>query len=281
MDNGLMLPPGELMTANGSRFHVRRFGEGRGPTIVMENGLTMMSSCWAWLGAELGKFANVIGYDRAGLGWSDSREGLRDAGQIADELYGLLQTMNISPPVVLLGHSMGSLINRAFHRVHPTDTSAFVWLDPAHPDLVPRSRRMRGFFFFLEFAHLLAGRGFQTVTLPLVAHLKGLPESDFAAIKFFLKSAGHLRASVREARAWKASAEQVRSQSLGNVPLLVVTAQKNALGGWANYQRELAALSTNTKHITFTDMSHLSMLAQREQVVRVGSEVRTFLEGCL
>lgn len=273
-----MLTPGEMISAKGSQYHVRRWGN-NGPTIFLETGLTMMSACWGWLAPALAETNRVIAYDRAGLGWSDEREGLRDAAQIATELEGLRKALRVEEPAVLLGHSMGSLFNRASYRLNPANISALIWLDPAHPDQLPRSRRMRAFFFLLEFAHLLAGRNLPSITLRIVPQLKGLPERDYRAIKWFLKNPRHLRTCAREARAWKFSADHVAGVGLGDVPLLVVSAQKNALGNWTRYQQELAALSSRSRQVTFTEMSHLSMLANQEHVARVASEISRFLAG--
>jgi pimeloyl-ACP methyl ester carboxylesterase len=279
MDNDVMAAPGELVAANGSRYHVRRFGGEAGPVILLEAGLTMMSGCWGWLGPELGRFGQAIAYDRAGLGWSEECEGLRDARQAAAELRGLLEVLQVRPPVILLGHSMGAMLNRGFLRENRGFASAVIWLDPAHPDVAPRSRRMRTFLFFLEFAHLLAARNLPSITLQIARHLKALPAQEYRALKWFLKNSRHLKNSAREARAWKLSADYVREVRLGETPLLMITAQKNALGGWADYQRELALLSTRTKHVTYTDVSHISMLAERAHAVRVAAEIRGFLEA--
>jgi pimeloyl-ACP methyl ester carboxylesterase len=276
VDNKVMLPPGEMILADGTRYHVRRWGE-CGKTILCEAGLTLMSSSWGWLAPMLAESHQVIAYDRAGLGWSEAREGLRDAGQIAGELEALLTTLDVETPVVLLGHSMGSIFNRAFQRLNPGAISGLIWLDPAHPDQLPRSRRMRTFFFLLEFAHLLAMRNLPSITLRIVPHLRGLPEADYRAIAFFLKNPGHLRTCAREARAWKLSADHVRNVALGDLPLLVVSAQKNSLRNWAVYQQELAGLSSDARHATFTEMSHLSMLAKKEHAERVAAEIHGFL----
>ena len=60
-------------------------------------------------------------------------------------------------------------------------------------------------------------------------------------------------------------------------PLLVISAQKNALRRWGEYQKELAALSENSKQVTFTDVSHLSMIAEREHARRVAEEIGRFI----
>ena len=273
-----MLPPGEFIAAGGSRYHLRRHGDA-GPTVVFEAGLTMMSTCWGWLAPALAKFGRVIAYDRAGLGWSDDRDGLRDAAQIAQELDGLLKAAQQQGPFVLVGHSMGAMFNRAFVRLNPALVSAVIWLDPAHPDQLPRSKRMRSFVFLLEFAHLLAARNLPSITLRIVPHLRGLPERDYRAMRHFLKNPRHLRTCAREARAWKHSADHVRETNLGRIPLLVISAQKHALGNWVEYQRELAGLSTRSRHVTFTDMSHVSMIANREHAARVAAEIDGFLSG--
>lgn len=278
MDNGLIAASGEMITAAGTRFHVRRFGGEVGRTFILEAGLTMMSSCWGWIAPELAKYGRVIAYDRAGLGWSEAREGLRDAKQVGEELDELVRELKIEDEVVLVGHSMGAFYNRALLKQRPGFANAVMWLDPTHPEQLPRSRRMQTFFFFLEFAHLLAARDLPSITLRMVPHLQGLPAEDFQVVKFFLKQARHLKTTAREARAWKISADYIRKTSLPATPLLVISAQKNALRRWGEYQKELAALSTNSRQVTFTDMSHLSMLAQREHALRTVSVMREFVE---
>src|SRR5687768_989553 len=277
MDNGLMPVPGEMVAAGGTRFHVRRFEGNSNRTFILEAGLTMMSSSWGWIAPELAKFGTVIAYDRAGLGWSEEREGLRDAKRVAGELGELVEALGVRNNVVLAGHSMGAFYNRAFLKRRPGFASAVVWLDPTHPEQLPKSRRMQTFFFFLEFAHLLAARGLPSITLRMVSDLQGLPEADFRAVKMFLKNPRHLKITAREARAWKLSADYIRETNLGATPLLVISAQKNALRKWGEYQKELAELSTKSKHVTFTDASHLSMIAQREHAMRVVETIRKFI----
>ena len=250
--------------------------------IVLESGLTMMSACWGWLAPELGKFARVVAYDRAGLGWSDEREGIRDAAAIAQELAGLLAALRIDEPLVLLGHSMGAIVNRALLRVLPGCAKSLIWLDPAHPEQIHKRgirRRMRNLIFYVEAAQLLAARGVPAIEVPLIRHLDGLPEQEFRALRRFLRNPRHLRTSAREARAWQSSADFLRGQDLRDLPLLVMSARKNNLPGWDGLQRELAGLSRATRHITFPEMSHISMLANREHVLQAAAEIRGFLEA--
>jgi pimeloyl-ACP methyl ester carboxylesterase len=277
VDNALITAPGEMISVGGSRFHVRRHEGPRERTFILEAGLTMMSACWGWLAPELAKLGTVVSYDRAGLGWSDEREGLRDAKQIGGELAALVHGIAPSGKLILVGHSMGAFHNCALLRQQPELASALIWLDPAHPQQLTRSRRMQTFFFFLEFAHQLAARGLPTITLRMVPHLQGLPPRDFQAVQHFLKNSRHLKTTVREARAWNLAADYIREMKLRATKLLVISAQKNALRQWGEYQKELAGLSTQSRHVTFTDMSHLSMLAQKQHALRVAKEVETFV----
>jgi hypothetical protein len=125
---------------------------------------------------------------------------------------------------------------------------------------------------------LLATRGFPSITLRMVPHLKGLPEADFRAVETFLKTPRHLKATAREARAWKLSADYIRETKLGGTPLFVFSAQKSALRKWGEYQKELAGISTKSNHLTFTGVSHLSMIAQREHALRVVEEIDKFID---
>jgi pimeloyl-ACP methyl ester carboxylesterase len=280
VDNRAFTAPGELVLADGSNYHVRRFGE-RGPTIILECGLTMMSSCWGWIAPELANFARAFAYDRAGLGWSSERDGVRGAAIIARELAGLLAAMSVNDPVVLLGHSMGAILNDAFLRRRPTSVRALIWLDPAHPEQFHRRgirRRMRHLVFYIEAARMLANARVPAIELPLVRHLDSLPEQDFRVLRRFLRDPTHLRTCAREARAWESAPACVAGE-LGDIPVLMISARKNALPGWEGLQRELAGLSLSTRHLNFPETSHLSMLADRDQAKKVVAEIRSFLES--
>src|ERR1044072_3236660 len=102
--------PGELFGVGGRRLHAVIPGEERGKRpVVLEPGLTAMSSCWAWVQEELSKTTKVLSYDRAGLGWSDPSREPKDARSIAKDLHRLLDAANFPRPFVFAGHSMGGI----------------------------------------------------------------------------------------------------------------------------------------------------------------------------
>lgn len=285
MDNpaGPANPPGELVPVEGKQMHVRLFGQPSKPLLLLECGLTMMSSCWGWLAPELAKGFRVLAYDRSGLGWSEEREGLRTSAQIARELKPLLLSLSLDEPFVYLGHSMGAMHARAFHKLYPQLISAMIFLDPAHPDQLKRVRRiryrMRNLFFFLDASAFLARNGLagNWNNLPFAIHLRDLPQEERDRLHSFLRNPRHLRTTTQEVRAWDHSAEFLKGSSLGSLPLLVISAQKNALPRWEELQSDLATLSPASKRIILTNASHLSLLGKEEHAIRVAEEIRSFL----
>jgi pimeloyl-ACP methyl ester carboxylesterase len=53
-------------------------------------------------------------YDRAGTGWSDPVDLPRTAAEVTDELRDPLQTAGITPPYLLVGHSLGAAYARHY-----------------------------------------------------------------------------------------------------------------------------------------------------------------------
>lgn len=286
MDNqaGLLSPPGELAMVHGRRIHWRRWGTPTDlPPVILECGLTMMSSCWGWIAPELGRYTEVMAYDRAGLGWSEEREGIREAVAIRSELIGLLETIGFARPWVLAGHSMGALLHRALALEKPDWCRAFIFLDPAHHRQMSWNRsvrrRMRNFFLLLEGINLLASRGLPTVTLPLEAAAHHLPEPDRQHLLSWFRNPRHLRTTVREARAWQETSHLVESSQLASIPLLILSAQKHPLPGWEEMQHDLLSLSSDSQQVTFTDASHLSMLTQRDHALRTVEAMIRFIQS--
>jgi pimeloyl-ACP methyl ester carboxylesterase len=273
--------PGEWITVEGTRFHFQRFlRDENAPTILFETGLTMMSACWGWLAPAVSAFANVITYDRAGLGWTAQRPPPRNIQTLAREAHLFLRALNVTGPIFLLGHSMGALVNRAFFKLFPEQVRGMIWLDPSHPkqlaDNREMARRMKRYFFWLEAAQFLARKSIPGFELPLLHQIHGLPTDQFKIARHFLRNPGHLRTSAFEARAWNDSAKYLANQTFDNLPLLTISAQKNALPGWSNLQSELASLSTDSTHLTFTEASHVSLLCNKAHSDHCATTVKNF-----
>ena len=100
------------------------------PSVILESGIAASSLSWALVQPEIAKFARVCSYDRAGLGWSRSPTKPRALEQMVSELAALLKAASIPPPYVLVGHSFGGLLIRAFAYWHPTDVAGLVFVDP-------------------------------------------------------------------------------------------------------------------------------------------------------
>ena len=111
-------PPGLLIDVGGHRLHAICRGSGS-PVVLLESGIAASSLSWAVVQPEIAKFTRVCAYDRAGLAWSDAASCPRSFDQIVDELSTVLARVAPGERYVLVGHSFGSFVIRAYAARNP------------------------------------------------------------------------------------------------------------------------------------------------------------------
>lgn len=128
--------PGRLVDVGGWRLHLYCTGETRlgQPTVVLEAGQGDFSVEWSLLQPELARSARVCSYDRAGDGWSELGPHPRTFSQIVYELHILLREGGEKGPFVLVGHSYGSWLVRAYQTRYPEDVAGLVLLESGGTD---------------------------------------------------------------------------------------------------------------------------------------------------
>jgi pimeloyl-ACP methyl ester carboxylesterase len=185
-------PPGQLFDSGPCRLHLHRQGQGE-PVVVLEAGIAGSSLGWATVQERLAAFTTVCSYDRAGLGWSDQCALPRSANQAVLELHSLLDRAGIAGPYILVGHSYGGLLIRAYSFSYPKQVAGLVMLDPVSLAAwapCPTANRRR-----LEMGALLARRGAVLARLGIVR----------AALTALVSGARHLPQLVAKATAQHAS----------------------------------------------------------------------------
>lgn len=257
--------PGDLIDVGGFKMHISCKGEGS-PTVILETLAGGMSSYWGWVQPEVAKTTRVCVYDRAGRGWSEPDPEPITLARTVRNLHTLLTNARVEGPYVLVGHSIGGIYVRQFAADYPEEVVGMVLVDAAHPyqyDRYPYMREMNKNYLQLS------------STFPTLARL-GIfrlyfswgGEIDFADMKEPQKS---------EIQTIWSSPEYFMSQqdeaiaaseiydsgqklgSLGDLPLFVVSAEKNALVGWRELQNELASLSSDSTHLVLETATHVSL----------------------
>ncbi|HWC18291.1 MAG TPA: alpha/beta hydrolase [Terriglobales bacterium] len=124
--------PGRLVDIDGDRLHLYELGSGS-PTVVLESGISASSLNWRRVQTEVAKFARVCSYDRSGLGWSELCDQPCTPSSLAEQLHSMLHVARIPQPYLLVGHSFGGLIVRAFAEKFQRETAGLVLVDPFDP----------------------------------------------------------------------------------------------------------------------------------------------------
>ena len=139
--------PGRLVeVAPDRRLHIFCKGEGVGPAVIFEAGLSQYTANSTLAAAQdaIAGFARVCTYDRAGMGWSDpTPEGWTYADRMRD-LNTLLGTAGIDGPYVLVGHSLGGLLIRAYADAYPDQVAGLVLVDATSERDLPEFEAARG-----------------------------------------------------------------------------------------------------------------------------------------
>ncbi len=98
--------------------------------VVFESGAGTSLENWDDLLAAVSRFAPVVAYDRRGLGRSDWDGVPPTPEHSVAVLRELLDTLDVPPPYVLVGHSWGGALVRYFAGRHPGDVAGLVYIDP-------------------------------------------------------------------------------------------------------------------------------------------------------
>src|SRR6186713_1551314 len=113
-----MKSPGLLVDVGGHRLHAICRGHGS-PLVLLEAGIAASSLSWSVVQPEIARFTRVCAYDRAGLAWSEAASKPRTFDRIVDELARVLAHVAPGERCVLVGHSFGSFVVRAYAARNP------------------------------------------------------------------------------------------------------------------------------------------------------------------
>ena len=119
----------QYVDVGGYKLRMQVAGSGN-PTVVLEAGGRESLEAWSNVFPEIARFTRVVAYDRAGLGKSQIGPEPRSFTRYATELHTMLHGAGISPPYVLVGHSMGAAVLRAFAHLFPNEIAGLVFVDP-------------------------------------------------------------------------------------------------------------------------------------------------------
>jgi pimeloyl-ACP methyl ester carboxylesterase len=109
------------------------------PTVVFESGLDLFGSLsWAKVQDEVAKFTRACAYSRAGIIWSDDKDGPHDGEGVARDLHAALATAGESGPFVMTGHSIGGPYITTYTKLYGDEVSGLVYVDASHPDQFER-----------------------------------------------------------------------------------------------------------------------------------------------
>ena len=93
--------PGKRVDVGGYKLHC--YSEGKGsPTIILDSGFGGDSNWWYFIQKEVAQHAQVISYDRAGYGWSDTSPHGRMRKAVIQELHALLCALGAQPHLIFL-----------------------------------------------------------------------------------------------------------------------------------------------------------------------------------
>ena len=268
--------PGRLIDVGGHKLHINCTGTGS-PTVVLEPGLGEPSTVMGWIAPGVATTTRVCVYDRAGRGWSESASAPQDGVQVATDLHTLLERAGEPGPYVLAGHSAGGIYVLNFAHLYPQQVAGVVLLDSMHPEQYTKIDGWPAFYnLFRRASALLPSLSrFGLGHVFYQSAYGDLPPLARDEQRMFWSTPRHSRSVRDEFSKLRTAMAQARLlTNLGDRPLVVVTAQKDAQGGWMAAQDELAALSTNVVHRLLSNADHASLVENEAIAAQSSNAIR-------
>jgi pimeloyl-ACP methyl ester carboxylesterase len=127
------LPEKKTITVNGVTTEYSLSGAS-GPVVILLNGFRMPLGSWDSLYPAIQQHGRIFAYNRHGVGKTSKATCPQTGEEVIRSLENVLRALNLSPPYILVAHSLGGLFANLYARLKPDDVAAVVFVDAAHPD---------------------------------------------------------------------------------------------------------------------------------------------------
>lgn len=291
-------PQGKLVDIGGRRIQLDCRGTGS-PTVIFESGLDINGSLsWSAVHDEIAKTTRACAYSRAGIMWSDPKDGPQNAKAIAEDLHATLVRAGEKPPFVLVGHSLGGPYIMTYTKYFGADVAGLVFVDASHPDQVQRFKAVTSYTPSNMIMLIRAGAAFAwsgaVRMVPLAT--QGVPHQPPSAVQAMAAYAPtSLGSLLKEFESMDQSfAEAGTFRQLGNRPLYVLTSAaplpletlavlkltpeqgRQYKEIWKEMHDEEASWSSNSQHQLVADAGHYIQFDQPGIVI---DAVRSVVEN--
>ena len=277
--------PGKMIAVAQHKLHVNCQGQGS-VVVILEAGLNDFSIHWHRLQPLLSQHTITCSYDRAGLGWSEPSENQSTLRNKVNDLRDVVQAVGSGQPLILVGHSFGSMITRLYAQQYPENVRALILVDPANEHM---AERIPGYQEAIESA-ATQFKGLQPIaSLGLMALAKNSIPADvlegeaLAQYRAVLASGSFFRGAFGESNAMLDNLEamqQIKSELSPTIPVVIISRAKTSSkidnlqkeildqdGVWEELQQDLVR-RLNATHIHSAQSEHRIQVSEPDLLYR-------------
>jgi pimeloyl-ACP methyl ester carboxylesterase len=276
LDRSATAMPGQMIDVGGYRLYLHCTGSGS-PTVILEAGAAESSAYWGWIAPAVAANTKVCVYDRAGRGFSEAAPAPLDAVGVATALHTLLSRAQVAGPYVLVGHSTGGPYVRTFAARYPDQVAGMVLLDSQPNDAFTKLPDYASTYRIIRPASALFAplARIGVFRLGSLSSFGSLPP-EFRAVERATQSTAELQRGARDEFAKMPAILKQASAltSLGDRPLVVVTAMLDAQSGWLPLQDDMLSLSSNSSHRVLAKTEHLALIEDQTSAATASQAIQ-------
>jgi pimeloyl-ACP methyl ester carboxylesterase len=240
---------GQLVDVGGRRLYLECTGSGS-PAVILQAGAGGDSTAWKTIQPSIAAKTTVCSYDRAGRGRSDDPPAPQDGTAIARDLHDVLSKAGVPGPYVLVAHSSGGPYVRVYAATYPAELAGMVLVDPQPATAFTALPDYPSIYDYLK---LSGGLAPSLARIGLLGPIFGVGPTEATP-----RIARSYRDEIRMLPTVLDQASQVTT--IGNVPLVIVSAGTGSQRGWAEAQDAQVGLSSNSAHRTIPTATHDTLL---------------------
>lgn len=287
-------PPGKMYSVNDvGEIHMHCTGpeDNNGkPTIIIISGGTTPSFAYFDLQEKLSETVRTCTYDTAGIGWSPANDIPHTTKNLSNELHLLLQSAKIDGPIILAGHSLGGITSLIYSAEHKEQVAGIAFIDSSHYnqfDYFGKEYRdatfdqIEGPLSYVWLIELRSNLGVSKLISIFDTSMSEEHVEEHNMLESIHKQNSPYSTMKSMASNFKLSFEQGKEAHYdrGDLPIVVLTAGNPVVSnsqeiggvsaeefrkGFDILQKDLAGLSSNSKHVFVNGTNHGSIIDNDE-----------------